>query len=65
MLTKPFALAWHLLGALLALTGRLVLAIAGVATMAVGLALVGTVVGAVVGLPVMVLGLAMTLRAVF
>jgi hypothetical protein len=65
MLAKPFVAVWRLLGALLKITGRIVLAVLGLAFMAVGLALVGTIIGAVLGIPLMVLGLAMTLRAVF
>ena len=61
----PFYALWRLLGFILDATGRLVLAVLGVALMVVGLAVSLTVVGAPVGIPLAVLGLLLLLRAFF
>jgi hypothetical protein len=61
----PFYALWRLLTFILNATGRLVLAVLGIALMVVGLVISLTVVGAPVGLPLAVLGFLLLLRAFF
>lgn len=61
----PFAGLWELLTLILNLTGRLALALVGLALGILGLVLTVTVVAAPVGIPLAVLGLALMLRSVF
>ncbi|MHC4666212.1 MAG: hypothetical protein ACYS9T_09700 [Planctomycetota bacterium] len=61
----PFAAVWKLLAFVLALTGRVLLAILGLGLMAVGVVLTITVAGAPVGVPIGVLGLLLMIRSIF
>ncbi len=61
----PFYALWRLLTFILNATGRLVLAVLGIALMVVGLAVSLTVVGAPIGIPLAILGLLLLLRAFF
>ena len=61
----PFRAAWKVLAAVLAVTGRVVLAGLGLVLMAVGVALAMTVAGAPVGVPVGILGLLLMIRSLF
>ena len=61
----PFYALWRLLTFILNATGRLVLAVLGIALMVVGLVISLTVVGAPLGLPLAILGLLLLLRAFF
>ena len=60
-----FYVLWRLLTFILDATGRLVLAVLGIALMVVGLAVSLTVVGAPLGLPLAILGFLLLLRAFF
>jgi hypothetical protein len=61
----PFYALWRLLTFLLNATGRLVLAVLGIALMVVGLVISLTVVGAPLGIPLAILGFLLLLRAFF
>jgi hypothetical protein len=61
----PFRLLWALLSAILALTGRLIAILVGVAFVVAGLVLTVTVVGSVVGIPMIILGLMLLVRGIF
>lgn len=61
----PFHALWRLLTFILNATGRLVLAVLGIALLVVGLAISLTVVGAPFGIPLAVLGFLLLLRAFF
>ena len=61
----PFYALWRLLTFILNATGRLVLAVLGIALMVVGLAVSLTVVGAPIGIPLAILGLLLLLRTFF
>jgi len=61
----PFWALWRLVTGILALTGRLVAGVLGIALMAAGALLTVTVVGAPVGVPLAVLGLLLLIRALF
>jgi hypothetical protein len=61
----PFHALWRLLTFILNATGRLALAVLGIALMVVGLVISLTVVGAPLGLPLAILGLLLLLRAFF
>jgi hypothetical protein len=61
----PFYVLWRLLTLILNATGRLVLAVVGIALMVVGLVISLTVVGAPVGIPLAILGFLLLLRAFF
>lgn len=61
----PFAALWDLLGFLLRLTGRLILAVLALLLMILGVTLTMTVLGAPVGVPFALLGMLLLVRAVF
>jgi small-conductance mechanosensitive channel len=61
----PFHALWRLLTLILSATGRLLLAVLGIALMVVGLVIALTVVGAPVGIPLAILGFLLLLRALF
>ncbi|MEN6409559.1 MAG: hypothetical protein ABFD44_07610 [Anaerolineaceae bacterium] len=61
----PFWAIWKLVVGIIAVTGRLVGAILGLALMIVGLVLCVTVVGLPVGIPLMLFGFMLTLRSLF
>jgi hypothetical protein len=61
----PFRLIWRLVTSILALTGRLVAVVLGLALLTVGLILTVTIVGAVVGIPLMALGVVLLVRGIF
>jgi len=61
----PLTLLWDLLTAVLALVGRIVCGLLGLALMMVGILVTMTVVGAWVGIPLASLGLLLLVRAVF
>jgi hypothetical protein len=65
ILLWPFWALWRLVTGILALTGRLVAGVLGIALMAAGALLTVTVVGAPVGVPLAVLGLLLLIRALF
>jgi hypothetical protein len=62
---SPFYALWRLLTFILNATGRLVLAVLGIALMVVGFVITLTVVGAPIGIPLAILGFLLLLRAVF
>lgn len=61
----PFYALWRFLTLILNATGRLVLAVLGIALMVVGVVIALTVVAAPVGLPLAILGFLLLLRALF
>ena len=61
----PFYALWRLLTFILEATGRLVLAVLGIAIMVVGLVISLTIVGAPLGIPIAILGFLLLLRAFF
>jgi hypothetical protein len=61
----PFAALWDLLGFLLRLTGRLILAVLALLFMVLGVVLTMTVLGAPVGIPFAVFGMVLLVRALF
>jgi hypothetical protein len=61
----PFYALWRLLTFILNATGRLVVAVLGIALMVVGIVISLTVVGAPLGIPLALLGLLLLLRAFF
>lgn len=61
----PFYALWRLLTFIVEATGRLVLAVLGIALMVVGLVISLTIVGAPIGIPIAILGLLLLLRAFF
>ena len=61
----PFYLLWRFLTLILNATGRLVLALLGIALMVVGLVISLTVVAAPLGIPLAILGFLLLLRAFF
>lgn len=61
----PFWLIWRLVIGIIAVTGRLVGAVLGLALMIVGLIASLTVIGAVVGVPLMIFGFLLILRSLF
>ena len=65
LLLWPFYAVWRLLTAILALTGRVLCALLGIALIAVGSTVAITIVGAPVGVPIAALGFLLLLRAVF
>ncbi|MCL5109571.1 MAG: hypothetical protein M1401_12015 [Chloroflexi bacterium] len=64
-LTAPFELLWRLLTGVVALTGRLLAVILGLALIVAGIVLTITIVGAVVGVPLIALGIALVVRGLF
>jgi hypothetical protein len=65
LLLWPFYALWRLLTLILAITGRIVCAILGLALMAAGVAVALTVVAAPIGIPLVVLGFLLLIRALF
>lgn len=65
ILLWPFWALWRLVTGILALTGRLVAGVIGIALMVAGALLTVTVVGAPVGVPLAALGLLLLIRALF
>jgi hypothetical protein len=61
----PFYALWRLLTFIVNATGRLVLAVLGIALMVVGWVITLTVVGAPLGVPLAILGFLLLLRALF
>jgi len=61
----PFWAIWKLVIGIIALTGRVVGAVLGLALMIVGLVASLTVIGAVIGVPLMIFGFLMILRSLF
>jgi hypothetical protein len=61
----PLVWIWRLFATVVALTGRLVGVLLGLALMIAGAALTLTVVGAVVGVPLLVVGFLLCLRSLF
>lgn len=65
ILLWPFKLIWHLLAAILNLTGRLVAILIGLMLVLVGVSLSATILGAIVGIAMIVFGAALILRGLF
>jgi hypothetical protein len=61
----PFKAFWHLIAAIVRLTGRLLAVVLGAALMLVGVVVSLTIVGAIVGIPLAVIGLLIILRGLF
>ena len=61
----PFVAIWRLLTIIIALTGRLIAVILGLALMIVGGIASLTIIGAVVGIPLIIFGLLLMLRGLF
>ncbi len=61
----PFKAFWHLIAAIVLLTGRLLAVVLGAALMLVGVIVSLTIVGAIVGIPLAVIGLLIILRGLF
>ena len=65
VLLWPFYALWRLVIAIIALTGRLVGAILGLALMIVGVVLCLTIVGAIVGIPLILFAGMLMVRSIF
>ncbi len=65
LLLWPFYAIWRLLTFVLALTGRFICAIIGLALMMAGVALTITVAGAPFGIPLTIFGFLLLVRALF
>lgn len=65
LLLWPFYAVWRLLTFILALTGRIICAILGLALMAAGVAITLSIVAAPIGIPVIVFGFLLLVRALF
>ena len=65
LLLTPFVALWHLLTAILGLTGRLIALVLGIVLVVVGALLSITVIGSVVGVPLVAIGSLLVLRALF
>lgn len=61
----PFWAIWRLVAWIVALTGRVLAVVLGLALMIAGAVATVTVVGAVVGVPLMILGFLLVLRGIF
>jgi len=61
----PFVALWRLLTGILAITGRLVAVVLGLAFVLVGALLSATVVGAIVGVPLLLFGALLVIRGLF
>ena len=61
----PFVALWKLIAGIVALTGRLVAVILGLALMLAGFLVSLTVVGAIVGIPLALVGFLLVLRGLF
>ena len=65
LLLWPFWAIWRLVTLILALTGRLIVAVLGLVLMVVGLLFSVTVIGAVVGIPLIIFGFLLIIRGIF
>lgn len=65
LLLLPFAWLWRLLGFIIALSGRILCALLGLALMIAGVALTISVVGVPIGVPLSILGFLLLIRALF
>jgi hypothetical protein len=65
ILLWPFWLIWKVLSFILALTGRLIMVVLGLALLIVGAVLSLTVVGAVLGIPLALIGMLLMVRGIF
>ena len=65
LLLRPFYALWKLVTLILAITGRIICAVLGIAAMIVGVAISLSVVGAVIGIPLAAFGFLLTVRALF
>ena len=65
LLLWPFYAVWRLLTIILAITGRIICAILGLALMAAGVAITISIVAAPIGIPVIVFGFLLLIRALF
>jgi hypothetical protein len=65
LLLWPFYAVWRLLTLILAITGRIVCALIGLAMMAAGVAITLSVVAAPIGIPLAVFGFLLLVRALF
>ncbi len=65
VLLWPFYALWRLVISIIALTGRLVGAILGLALMIVGVVLCLTIVGAIVGIPLILFAGILMVRSIF
>lgn len=65
ILLWPFYAIWRLLTLILAITGRIICAILGLALMAAGMAITISIVAAPVGIPLVVFGFLLLIRALF
>ena len=61
----PFAMLWHLLASIVALTGRFIAMVLGIIFIFVGVIVSLTLIGAIVGIPLAVIGLLLFLRGIF
>ena len=61
----PFIALWKLVAGIIAMTGRLVAAILGLALMIVGIIVSLTIIGAIVGIPLIIFGFLLILRGFF
>jgi hypothetical protein len=61
----PFVALWRVLTGILALTGRLVGIVLGLALLIIGLVISLTVIGAIIGIPLMIFGLLLIVRGLF
>ncbi len=61
----PFAMLWHLLAAIVGLTGRFISMILGLVFMFVGVIVSLTLIGAIVGIPMAFIGLLLFLKGIF
>ncbi len=61
----PFAMLWHLLAAIVGLTGRFIAMVLGLVFICVGVIVSLTLIGAIVGIPMMIVGLLLFLKGLF
>lgn len=61
----PFVALWKFIAGIVALTGRLVAVILGLALMLAGILVSLTVIGAIVGIPLAIVGFLLVLRGLF
>lgn len=61
----PFYAVWRLLTLILAITGRILCAVLGLALMAAGVAITISIVAAPIGIPLIVFGFLLLIRALF
>ena len=65
VLLWPFYAVWRLLTLILAITGRILCAVLGLALMAAGVAITISIVAAPIGIPLIVFGFLLLIRALF